>query len=191
MLAQSFVAESQLIHFARTSGFEDDVGFAYELEKDRVAVGRFDIESNAALVGVEMKKVKTLFRMRRIVFERRNAPRFIARRRLDLEHIGAHVGQELGAMETERSGDIEHPVAGQRAGSHNFLHENPQRKEATLIRRRFLLGRRDGVKARNSNLRVRRIAFGDEQRYRKMFKHICQRQYMIVAKSMPANGVAP
>jgi hypothetical protein len=38
--------------------------------------------------------------MGRIVLERRNAPRFIAARRLDLDYIGAHVGEELGAVKT-------------------------------------------------------------------------------------------
>src|SRR6185503_10826139 len=76
--AQCFVTDFQLVHSSRLGGFEDDVGFAGELKKDRAAVGFFNVESDAALVGVEMKKIKTLFRMRNVVFERRDAPRLVA-----------------------------------------------------------------------------------------------------------------
>jgi hypothetical protein len=92
VLTQGFVAESQLIHPGRTSGFEHDIGFVCELQKNRAAISGFDIERDTALVGVEMKKVKTFFRVGRVVFERRNAPGFISRRRFDLNDVGAHVG---------------------------------------------------------------------------------------------------
>ena len=100
-------------------GFEHDVGFAGELEKDRAAVGFFNVESDAALVGVEMKKIETLFRMRNVVFERRDTSRLVARRRLDLDHVRAHVGQEFGAMKAKRAGEIEHAIAGQWTASGN------------------------------------------------------------------------
>ena len=77
--------------------------FLAKFEQDRPAVGILDVERDAALVGVEVQKVQTLFRMRLVVFERRHAARLVAGRRFDLDHVGAHVSQEFGAVQTQQA----------------------------------------------------------------------------------------
>jgi hypothetical protein len=97
-----------------TISFDYDVGFFCELQEDGSTIRLFDIKGDAPFVGVEVEKVEALLRMRRIVFEWRNAPRIIAARRLDLHHIRAHVGEQLRAMKPQGAGKIQYPIAGQR-----------------------------------------------------------------------------
>jgi hypothetical protein len=56
----------------RTKGFDDDVSFIRQFKQDCAAVGFLDVKRDAALVGIEVKEIKALFRMWRIIFERRD-----------------------------------------------------------------------------------------------------------------------
>src|SRR2546430_7555562 len=51
-----------------------------------------------------------------------------ARWRLDLDHVGAHVGEQFRAMQCERPCDVEHAVTAERSRSSDCLHEMPQQK---------------------------------------------------------------
>jgi hypothetical protein len=62
-----------------------------------------------------MKEIKTFFRMGRVVFEWRDAPRLVAGGRLDFDHVGAHVGEQFGAMKAQRRAQVEHSVTGERS----------------------------------------------------------------------------
>ena len=93
--AEILIGQRQFLGARRPIGFDDHIGFFAEFEQDRPAVGLLDVEGDAALVGVEVKKVQTLFRMRLVIFERRHAARFVAGRRFDFDHVGAHVGKSL------------------------------------------------------------------------------------------------
>jgi hypothetical protein len=75
-----------------------------------------------------MQEVETFLAIGNVVFKGRHAPRFVARRRLDFDHIGAHVGQQFRAVKAEGPGKIEHTVAGQWTGSGKVVHEIPQSK---------------------------------------------------------------
>src|SRR5262249_26408547 len=61
--------------------------------------------------------------MRRIIFKWRNSSRFVAAGRFDLHDVGAHVGDELGAMKAQRASEIQNPVAGERWGLINVCHD--------------------------------------------------------------------
>src|SRR5690242_4553239 len=87
--------------------------------------------------------------MGNVVFKRRNTSRLITRRRLDFNHIGAHVREQLRAMQAEGTGDVEDAIAGERPGSGDIFHEF-LRAGNGYVRPRFLLGRYNGVKARSS-----------------------------------------
>src|SRR3972149_11185622 len=93
--AYLLVTETQFFSSRRAISFDDDVGFARKLQKNCPPIRLFNIEGYARFIGVEVKEVKTLFRVWRVVFERRLAPRLIAGGRLDLDHVGAHVRQEF------------------------------------------------------------------------------------------------
>ena len=112
--AQLLITKAQLLSSRWTISFDDDIGFARELQKNSSTIRLFDIEGDAPFVGVEVEKVEALLRMRRVVFEWRNAPRFVAAGRFDLDDVGAHVGEELGAVKTQRTGEVQYSIAGQR-----------------------------------------------------------------------------
>src|SRR5438445_11084887 len=100
------VAEAQLISMSRAITFDQDIGFASQLQQDCSAVRLFDVERNAAFVSGEVKEVKTFLRMRRIIFEWRNPARFVAARRLDFYHARAHVGEEFAAAKPQRARQV-------------------------------------------------------------------------------------
>jgi hypothetical protein len=62
--------------------------------------------------------------VRRIVFEWRDPPRFVAAGRFDLDYVRAHVGEQLGAMKTQRAGEIQDPISGQRGRLISFCHDD-------------------------------------------------------------------
>src|SRR5207237_8715033 len=98
--------EAQLISLSRAITFDQDIGFASQLQQDCSAVRLFDVEGDAAFVSVEVEEVKTFLRMRRIIFEWRNPPRFIAARLLEFYHVRAHVGEDFIAVQTQRAREI-------------------------------------------------------------------------------------
>ena len=57
LLTQSRITDAQVIHRAWKRSFDDYIAFAGELEQDRASVRLFDIERNAALVGVEVEEI--------------------------------------------------------------------------------------------------------------------------------------
>ena len=53
--------------------------------------------------------------MGQVIDERPDTPRRVAARRLDFDHVGAHVGQQAGAQMPFEVGEIENAQASQRA----------------------------------------------------------------------------
>ena len=54
--------------------------------------------------------------MRPVIDERSDIPRPVAARRLNLDHVSAHVSQQAGAQMPLEVGQVEDAQAGQRAG---------------------------------------------------------------------------
>src|SRR5262249_15322279 len=115
--AQPLPVEAQALHEPGREVLDDDVGALDHLEKELLAFGLLQIDGDAALVGVEHEEEHRV--------EARNfgaiAPRLLAARRLDLDHVGPEPAQELGAggagLELR---EVEDPHAGQRALGHRL-----------------------------------------------------------------------
>ena len=106
-----FVINPEPVFHLRTEILDDHIGLLGQLEKDRLALLGLQVEGQAALVAVQILKVKALASRAGDI-----APRFA--RRLDLDHIGAPIGElahrcRPGASMTE----VENSEAGQRQGS--------------------------------------------------------------------------
>src|SRR5262249_23247115 len=112
--AQLLITNAQLLPSRWTIGFDYNIGFFSQFQENSSTIGLFDIEGDAPFVGVEVEKVEALLRMRRIVFEWRNSPRFVAAGRFDFYDVGAHVGEQLGAMKARRASKIQDPITGER-----------------------------------------------------------------------------
>ena len=121
--ADLFITKAQLLSSRWTISFDYDIGLFGELQENSSTIRLFDIEGDAPFIGVEVEKVEALLRMRRIVFEWRNAPRFVAARRFDFHDVGAHVGEELGAVKTQRTSEVQYSIAGQRRQLISFCHD--------------------------------------------------------------------
>jgi hypothetical protein len=85
-----------------------------EFQQDGSTIRFFEVKGDAPFIGVEVEKIEALLRMRRIVFEWRNSSRFVTARRLNFDHVCAHIGEELGAVKTQRASEIQDPIAVQR-----------------------------------------------------------------------------
>src|SRR5262249_40201416 len=94
-----------------------------ELAQDIDRLGPLEIEHEAALVAVERDEAHAL-----AVADRRRGAAHVALRRLDLDHIGAHVGKERAG---ERPGDeireLDHPYPRQRVRHVSSLVLTPAR----------------------------------------------------------------
>src|SRR5262245_33297339 len=89
------VAQAEPLHHSRAEVFGNDIGLSDQAARDVLALGRLQIDDDAALVAVEQQKE---IAVGRIVRRRPQPPRPVAvRRPLDLDHIGAEPGQHLGA----------------------------------------------------------------------------------------------
>ena len=76
-------------------GVDDCIGALDELPPQREAVGSVDVEGDAALARVEVRPVQRAVRVRAVARERPDAPRGRTGGRLDADHVGAGVGQQL------------------------------------------------------------------------------------------------
>ena len=112
--AQLSIAKAQLLSSRWAVSFDDEVGFARQLQQNSSAIRLLDIEGDAPFIGIEVEKVEALLGMRRIIFEWRHSPRFVAARWLDFDYVCAHVSEEFRAVKTQRTGEIQYSIAGQR-----------------------------------------------------------------------------
>ncbi len=84
--ANRLVIGAEPFHHARAKAFDDHVGVGGQAPEDLLALGRFHVERHRALVAVDEGKGGTALRVRIVGV--------IQSRRLDLQHVGAHVGEE-------------------------------------------------------------------------------------------------
>ena len=106
------VAEAPVLHRAGLEVLDQHVGLREQAQQHRAALGLADIERDRALVAVDADEIARI-----AVLERRPpVARLVALRRLDLDHLGAVVGQDHGGVgAAEHAGEVDHPDAGQRA----------------------------------------------------------------------------
>src|SRR5207244_10954045 len=90
-------AEAELVERTRPVRLEHHVRYARELEQDLDRLRSLEIEHEAAFVAIERDEAHALA----VAARRRRAPH-VALRRFDLEHVGAHVGEQRAG---ERAGD--------------------------------------------------------------------------------------
>ena len=89
--AQILEAEAQLLHHALAEVARHHVRGGRQPPRDRVALGVLQIEGDRALVAVVRQQEAAHPRL---------AAAGAARARLDLDHLGAHVGEQLGRVRT-------------------------------------------------------------------------------------------
>jgi hypothetical protein len=90
-------AKAELVERPRPVRLEQYVRGARELEQDLDRLRSLEIEHEAALVAVERDEAHAL-----AIADRRRGAAHVALRRLDLDHLGAHVGEQCAG---ERAGD--------------------------------------------------------------------------------------
>src|SRR5207245_7969673 len=113
----TLVAETHLRHHARAEVLEHDVGLLHERGEDLLAARIAQVEADALLAAVVNREVYAL-----APYHRRMGARLLAARRLDLDDLGAEIGEG-------------HAAAGARLGA-----GQPQDPHRVERRRR---GRRD------------------------------------------------
>ena len=80
----------------------------------------FQVNGDAALVGVQMQEQSALFWMAGIAWERANPARAVSVGRFDLDNVRAEIGQKFGAIGAgDIVGEIEDLQASQRSVRHS------------------------------------------------------------------------
>ena len=120
-------AEPELVERARPVRLQKHVRFCRELAQDLDCLGLLEIEHQAALVAVERDEAHAL-----AVADRRRGAAHVALRRLDLDDVGAHVGEQRAG---ERTGDeirqLDDPDPRQRLWHVAFLSRCHPRRRAS------------------------------------------------------------
>ncbi len=110
---QRVVAETPLFHRSRLEVLDQDVGAFQQAQQHRLTLRLADVERDRALVAVDADEIAG------VTFVERRAPvaHLVTLRRLDLDHVGAMIGQDHRAVRTaEDAGQVDDLQAGQRAG---------------------------------------------------------------------------
>ncbi len=112
--AQLFPADAPAVERAGTEVLDHEVGAAAQVEKDLAAPWRVEIEREAALVTVE-RRLHERERRLRAGQERRRAARDLSGRVLDLDHVGAVIGEDAASHRARpRGGELDHTHARER-----------------------------------------------------------------------------
>ena len=95
---------------------DQHIGLAHQIEEQAVALRVLDLAGDAALVGVVEEEQTAAFLVGQVARVGAAVACGIARAGFDLDHVGAVVGEQTGAM---RGGDalakVDHAQAGERA----------------------------------------------------------------------------
>ncbi len=78
--------------------------------------GRVEVERQRALVEIVEPEEQAAIVMRQVMVERADAAPGVAGGRLDLDHVGAHVGEQSRAQMSAKGCEVEHPQPGESAG---------------------------------------------------------------------------
>ena len=119
--AQHVVADAPFVERARLEILDQDVGGLQHLHQHGAAALGGEVEPDRALVAVDADEIG------RVLLVERRAPvaHLVAGRRLDLDDVGAVVGEDLRAIgAAEHARQIDHAQAGHCAGSGLRTHGN-------------------------------------------------------------------
>src|SRR5436190_20468377 len=113
MFIEPRIGKAPLRQRAELEVVEQHIAFPREVGQYLLALLDAHVENERALVAIESEKISGF------AFDKWRAPRprVVAVRRLDLDHVGAHVAEHHAAQRTcENAREIEHPHASERAG---------------------------------------------------------------------------
>ena len=119
--AQSGMAEDSGFHLGRRPCVQQDIG-GFKQGTHAGGVGR-EIGDDALLVGVQPRERAALHPALARVQQRRDRAARIAHRRLQLDNVGAEIGEQLAAiLEPGRTADLQHAQAGERHRVSGLVH---------------------------------------------------------------------
>jgi hypothetical protein len=114
---QGVVVDAQAVLHVGAVVLDHHVGVADELEEDLASLRRLQVEGHRPLVAVEVLEIRALARTAHALV------RVDARRRFDLDHVGAEVGELLDAGRAGAdAGEVEHAQAGERTRGGDVRH---------------------------------------------------------------------
>ena len=125
--AQHVLADAPFVERARLEILDQDVGLLQHLHQHGPPAFGGKVESDRALVAVDADKIGRVL----VVEGRSPVARFVAGRRLDLDHVSAVVGEDLrtiGAAEHARQ--IDHAQSGHR--THWEIHAGNLRSNGSV-----------------------------------------------------------
>ena len=112
--AQHVVADAPFVERARLEILDQDVGGLQHLHQHRAAAFGGEVEADRALVAVDADEIGGVL----VVEGRAPVAHLVAGGRLDLDHVGAVVGEDLRAIgAAEHAREIDHAQACHRAGA--------------------------------------------------------------------------
>ena len=111
------VVEAVRGHVLRVDVVHEEVGTGDQAVEDRAPARAGEVERDPALVGVQVEEEAALLRVRRAARKRPPLARAVAGdERLDLHHVGAEVGEQLGCIRgAHQLADLEDAEAVERA----------------------------------------------------------------------------
>ncbi len=95
------------------TALDDEIRPLGQLAKDLAPLLLFQIERDPAFVCIVGEPVKTLRRAVAIFQKRREPPRSITTRRLNLDHVSAQVAEDFPGQKTERFREIKNAIWSQ------------------------------------------------------------------------------
>jgi hypothetical protein len=104
---QHVPSKAEARHLARLEAFDYDVGAFREVAQDGHALGMAKVERQGTFVEVVEPEEQAAVLMGQVIDERPDTSRRVAARRLDFDHVGAHVGEQAGAQMPFEVGEIE------------------------------------------------------------------------------------
>ena len=121
---QGIVAKPELVHLAGLEALNQDVGVLRQLLQRLHSLGGLEIDCNASFVGVQEQKDAALLRVRNVLREWAEGSCVVTRPwLLHLNHVGAEVRQQLGAVRTGNAvGQVYYSKAGEWLCVLVFLH---------------------------------------------------------------------
>ena len=133
LLAQPLVADPQPLHHAGAEALEQHVGLAHEPQQHLAPRVGLQVDADRALVAVERQEQRAARALLRPLVARRRPAHVVAEPRvLDLQHVGAEVGQQPRAEAArQQPREVEHADALERAA-----HVRPRRSRGLGDRRR-------------------------------------------------------
>ena len=140
LLAQALVAHAEAIEHAGAEGLQHDVVLARQAQEDLAPAVGLQIDADGGLVAVQGQEQRARGRVLRALVLRRRPPHVVAQVQvLDLQHLGAEVGQQQRAESArEQPREIEDLHAFQREAHAATRRGTPSmsRASATVAGRR-------------------------------------------------------